>query len=121
MMKLLKLLLSINPLKVPYGYNGYEQLGKSASTSCITDKGDTKNNYAQFSTLELLRRFLQHLLTQEYYKFCFMGILATAKVYSKQKQAIAQFGKAILLNFKYKTNGIKEQKLPLPPSNILKL
>jgi len=50
-----------------------------------------------------------------------MGILATANAYSKQEQSIAQFGKAVWLNFKYKTSGIKEHKVPLPPSNNLKL
>lgn len=77
-------IVSIENEKVSFRYKDYRQ-------------GRYQRKTMQLSALEFSRRFLQHILPQGYYKIRYMGILATANIYTKREQAIALIGEAIWL------------------------
>lgn len=61
-------------------------------------QGRYQKKVMQLSFLEFSRRFLQHILPDGYYKIRYLGILATANIYTKREQAIALIGKIIWLS-----------------------
>ena len=71
--------------KVSFRYKDYRQ-------------GKHQRRIMQISIMEFCRRFLQHILPSGYYKIRYLGILATANIYSKREQAIALIGKAMWLS-----------------------